>query len=147
MINPKCPNSKAAVAREITKESVTEGENLVVNGVQVTGRSQRVVAHMLQTSLRSDLADRLPENGDRFEGRMSDRFRENPQSRSDSEYRRYQRTAQRMSAGSVCRHLKIVGRIAISRFFHVVSRGAYGSCNTTCGNRSSDFQGRDSLQS
>ncbi len=27
-----------------------------------------------------------------------------------------------MSVGSVCRHLKIVGRIAISRFFHVVSR-------------------------
>jgi hypothetical protein len=49
---------------------------------------------------------------------------------SDREYRRYQRTAQRMSAGSVCRHLKIVGRLAISRFFHVVSR-AHGSCNTT----------------
>jgi hypothetical protein len=27
-----------------------------------------------------------------------------------------------MSAGSVCRHLKIVGRVDISRFFHVVSR-------------------------
>src|SRR6516162_5498219 len=35
-----------------------------------------------------------------------------------------------MSVGSVCRHLKIVGRVAISRFFHVVSR-TYGSCNTT----------------
>src|SRR6266702_2115582 len=44
-------------------------------------------------------------------------------SRNDNEYRRYQRTAQRMSAGSVCRHLKIVGRVAISRFFHVVSPG------------------------
>lgn len=29
-------------------------------------------------SLRSDLADRLPENGDRLQRRMSDRFRENP---------------------------------------------------------------------
>jgi hypothetical protein len=29
-------------------------------------------------SLRSDLADRLTENGDRFQRRMSDRFRENP---------------------------------------------------------------------
>ena len=28
-----------------------------------------------------------------------------------------------MSAGSVCRHLKIVGRVGISRFFHVVSQG------------------------
>src|SRR5450755_4710198 len=28
-----------------------------------------------------------------------------------------------MSAGSVCRHLKIVGRVAISRFFHLVTRG------------------------
>jgi hypothetical protein len=28
-----------------------------------------------------------------------------------------------MSAGSVCRHLKIVGRVCISRFFHVVSEG------------------------
>jgi len=33
-------------------------------------------------SLRSNLADRLPENGDRFHRRMSDRFRENPQERS-----------------------------------------------------------------
>ena len=33
-------------------------------------------------------------------------------SRNESEYRRYQRTAHRISAGSVCRHLKIVGRIA-----------------------------------
>ena len=34
-------------------------------------------------------------------------------SRSNREYRRYQRTAQRMSGRSVCRHLKIVGRVAI----------------------------------
>ena len=33
-------------------------------------------------------------------------------SRNESEYRRYQRTAQRISSGSVCRHLKIAGRIA-----------------------------------
>ena len=31
--------------------------------------------------------------------------------RNESEYRRYQRTAQRISSGSVCRHLKIAGRI------------------------------------
>jgi hypothetical protein len=35
-------------------------------------------------------------------------------SRSDNEYRRYQRTAHRMRAGSVCRHLKIAGRVAIA---------------------------------
>jgi hypothetical protein len=46
-----------------------------------------------------------------------------PQHRAAREYRRYQRTAQRMSAGSVCRHLKIFGRVGISRFFHVVSQG------------------------
>ena len=33
-------------------------------------------------------------------------------SRNDSEYRRYQRTAHRIRSGSVCRHLKIAGRIA-----------------------------------
>src|SRR5271163_2022719 len=33
-------------------------------------------------------------------------------SRNDSEYRRYQRTAHRISSGAVCRHLKIVGRVA-----------------------------------
>ena len=33
-------------------------------------------------------------------------------SRNESEYRRYQRTAHRISSGSVCRHLKIAGRIA-----------------------------------
>ena len=33
-------------------------------------------------------------------------------SRNESEYRRYQRTAQRISSGSVCHHLKIAGRIA-----------------------------------
>ena len=36
-------------------------------------------------------------------------------SRYDNEYRRYQRTAQRMSAGSLCRHLKIAGRVAMER--------------------------------
>src|SRR5208282_4741774 len=39
-------------------------------------------------------------------------------SRSESEYRRYQRTAQRISSGAVCRHLKIAGRVA---FFTVFS--------------------------
>ena len=39
-------------------------------------------------------------------------------SRNESEYRRYQRTAQRISSGSVCRHLKIAGRIA---FFMICS--------------------------
>ena len=33
-------------------------------------------------------------------------------SRSKSEYRRYQRTAQKISSGAVCRHLKIAGRFA-----------------------------------
>ena len=40
-------------------------------------------------------------------------------SRNESEYRRYQRTAHRISAGSVCRHLKIAGRIA----FFIISLG------------------------
>lgn len=35
---------------------------------------------------------------------------------------RYQPTAQRIDGGSVWRQLKIVGRLAISRFFYVVSR-------------------------
>ena len=39
-------------------------------------------------------------------------------SRNESEYRRYQRTAHRISSGSVCRHLKIAGRIA---FFMISS--------------------------
>src|ERR1019366_9134376 len=39
-------------------------------------------------------------------------------SRSDSEYRRYQRTAQRISSGAVCRHLNIAGRVA---FFTISS--------------------------
>ncbi len=37
-----------------------------------------------------------------------------PASRSDKKYRKYQRTAHRMRAGSVCRHLKIAGRVAIA---------------------------------
>ena len=40
-------------------------------------------------------------------------------SRNESEYRRVQRTAQRISSGSVCRHLKIAGRIA----FFMISSG------------------------
>ena len=40
-------------------------------------------------------------------------------SRNESEYRRYQRTAHKISAGSVCRHLKIAGRIA----FFIISLG------------------------
>ena len=32
-------------------------------------------------------------------------------SRNEREYRSYPRTAQRISSGSVCRHLKIAGRI------------------------------------
>ena len=40
-------------------------------------------------------------------------------SRNESEYRRYQRTAQRISSGSVCRHLKIAGRIV----FFMISSG------------------------
>ena len=39
-------------------------------------------------------------------------------SRNESEYRRYPRTAQRISSGSVCRHLKIAGRIV---FFMIAS--------------------------
>jgi len=35
-------------------------------------------------------------------------------SRSDSEYRKYQRTAHRIQTGSVCRHLKIAGRVPFS---------------------------------
>src|SRR5215831_17993934 len=38
-------------------------------------------------------------------------------SRSESEYRRYQRTAQRISSGAVCRHLKIAGRVACFTVF------------------------------
>ena len=52
-------------------------------------------------------------------------------SRNESEYRRYQRTAQRISSGSVCRHLKIAGRIV----FFMISSGypppSGQSCNTT----------------
>ena len=40
-------------------------------------------------------------------------------SRNESVYRRYQHTAQRISSGSVCRHLKIAGRIV----FFMVSSG------------------------
>ena len=38
-------------------------------------------------------------------------------SRSDSEHRRYQRTAQRISSGAVCRHLNIAGRVAFFTIF------------------------------
>ena len=40
-------------------------------------------------------------------------------SRNESEYRRYQRTAQRINSGSVCLHLKIAGRIV----FFMISSG------------------------
>ena len=40
-------------------------------------------------------------------------------SRNESEYRRHQRTAHRISPGSVCRHLNIAGRIA----FFMISSG------------------------
>ena len=40
-------------------------------------------------------------------------------SRNESEYRRYQRTAQRISSGSVCRQLKITDRIV----FFMISSG------------------------
>jgi hypothetical protein len=40
-------------------------------------------------------------------------------SRSESEYRRYQRTAHRIGSGAVCRHLKIAGRVG---FFAIASR-------------------------
>src|SRR5690348_12819687 len=50
-------------------------------------------------------------------------------SRSESEYRRYQRTAQRISSGAVCRHLKIAGRVA---YFTVIqaTNHSHQSCNT-----------------
>src|SRR5262245_55424152 len=38
-------------------------------------------------------------------------------SRSESEYRRYQRTVQTISSGAVCRHLKIAGRVAFLTLF------------------------------
>jgi len=38
-------------------------------------------------------------------------------SRSDSENRRYQRTAQRITSGAVCRHLNIAGRVAFFTIF------------------------------
>jgi len=38
-------------------------------------------------------------------------------SRSESEYRRYQRTAQTISSGAVCRHLKIADRVAFLTLF------------------------------
>ena len=40
-------------------------------------------------------------------------------SRNDSEYHRYQRTAQRINSGSVCRYLKIAGRVV----FFMISSG------------------------
>src|SRR5215467_13146903 len=42
-------------------------------------------------------------------------------SRSESEYRRYQRTAQTISSGAVCRHLKIAGRLLFSRSFRATN--------------------------
>jgi hypothetical protein len=49
--------------------------------------------------------------------------------RNDNEYRRYQRTAQRMMAGSVCRHLKIAGRVGTGSSAYQPT--APRSCNTT----------------
>jgi hypothetical protein len=48
--------------------------------------------------------------------------------RQRRESRRYHRTAQRMRPDSVCRHLKIAGRVTISRFFHMTCQ-LPGSCN------------------
>ena len=47
-----------------------------------------------------------------------------------------QRTAHKISAGSVCRHLKIAGRIAFFIIFFRLPVAAGHSCNTT-----SDFYG------
>ena len=52
-------------------------------------------------------------------GVLADIVTRSSTSRNESEYRRYQRTAQRISSGSVCRHLKIAGRIA----FFMISSG------------------------
>jgi hypothetical protein len=84
------------------------------------GRLQMPAQSLLLTRGRNAAPIARP-SYDRLPGRVSSSS--SSTSRSDREYRRYQRTAQRMSAGSVCRHLKIVGRVAISRSFHVVSRG------------------------
>src|SRR6516165_6540187 len=51
-------------------------------------------------------------------------------SRNESEYRRYQRTAHRMSWGSVCRHLKIAGLFSIWPL-QATSAGEFETCNTT----------------
>ena len=51
--------------------------------------------------------------------------------RNESEYRRYQRTAQRISSGSVCRYLKIVGRIAFFNDLFRLPAAVRQSCNTT----------------
>jgi hypothetical protein len=58
-------------------------------------------------------------------------FKSSSTSRSDREYRRYQRTALRIRTGSVCRHLKIAGRVAISGSLQATSPATPGSCNTS----------------
>jgi len=58
-------------------------------------------------------------------------FRSSSTSRSDSEYRRYQRTALRIRTGSVCRHLKIAGRVAIADCIRAHHPVPFTSCNTT----------------
>ena len=57
-------------------------------------------------------------------------------SRNESEYRRYQRTAHRISPGSVCRHLNIAGRIA----FFMISSGYQPPSATVATQPSDDVQ-------
>ena len=47
-----------------------------------------------------------------------------------SEYRKYQRTAQRIRTGSVCRHLKIAGRVGILGSFRLPVLHS-STCNTS----------------
>ena len=52
-------------------------------------------------------------------------------SRNESEYRRYQRTAQIISSGAVCRHLKISGRIVFFTISSGYQPAVRQSCNTS----------------
>ena len=62
---------------------------------------------------------------------LAEEFFDITASRNESEYLRYPRTVQRISSGSVCRHLKIAGRMA----FFMISSGyqppSAKVCNTT----------------
>ena len=60
-------------------------------------------------------------------------------SRSESEYRRYQRTAQRITSGAVCRHLNIAGRVAFFTIFADYQPFSQ-SCNTSLWTMLSDFE-------